>query len=322
MISFILLCVGLALLVKGGGLFVDGSVSIARIWRIPPIVIGLTLVSIGTSLPELVVNLFAAGGGSTDLAIGNILGSNITNILLVLGICSAIYPLSVSKGTVSKEIPLAILATIALGFLANDAFFDGGVSMISRSDGLALLCFFSIFLYYIFELSRRARKDDAVGEDVEQKYTGGKAAVAILFGAALLGFGGKLAVDNAIILAIALNVPQSIIGLTIVAIGTSLPELVTSVIATMKRHSDIAIGNIVGSNIFNIFWILGVSAIVTPLPFAAMFTRDLLVALVASILLFLFMFLGKRDMLKHWQGLIFLGMYFGYVAVLVLQQVL
>lgn len=305
---------GLALIIKGADFLVAGASSLAKKMNISELAIGLTIVAFGTSLPELTVNIFASIQGSTELAIGNILGSNIANILLILGIAALIYPLKVTKGTVWKEIPLSLLAAIAVGLMANDIIIDGALtSKLSRIDGLILLSFFIIFMYYIFGI---AKSDPKSNEANPPKYSVSKSSGLVALGLIALIVGGKLVVDNAIQLATMLNISTSLIGLTVVAVGTSLPELATSAVASYRRNTDIAIGNAVGSNIFNIFWILGISAVVKPLPFQPQSNFDISMVIFASLLLFIFMFVGRRHFLERWQGGLFILTYIAYIALL------
>lgn len=316
MLVYILFVLGFIFLIKGADFLVDGASSIARKLRISPLVIGLTIVSFGTSAPELVVNIISAVKGQGDLAIGNIIGSNISNILLILGISAIILALCVHKGTVWKQIPLGLLAILVVGILVNDALIDKmPESTLSRIDGLILLAFFAIFIYYTFGIAKvqGEEKDRTV-----KRYPTYLSIIMILTGLAGLTFGGKWIVDGAIHIASMLGVSEAIIGLTIVAIGTSLPELATSALAAYKGRADIAVGNVVGSNIFNLFWILGLSATIRPLSFSPALNRDIIVCIIATFLLFIFMFIGKRHELEKWQGGIFVGLYVAYIATLVL----
>jgi len=318
MLTYILFIIGFFLLIKGADLLVDGSASIAKKLKIPSIVIGLTIVAFGTSAPEFIVNIFASVQGNSEIAIGNILGSNIANILLILGISAIIYPITAKKNTLLKEIPLSLLAAVVLGLMANDMIIDGaGFSNITRIDGFILLSFFIIFLYYTFGITK---SDTDIVEKEIKVFSYSKAVVFIILGLAGLVIGGKWIVDGAVKIAEFFNISQSLIGLTIVAIGTSLPELATSAIATYKKQSDIAIGNVVGSNIFNIFWILGVSAIIRPLPFNTSSNGDIAMTIFASILLFLVMFIGKKRVIERWQGVFMVSAYVGYVVFLVLTK--
>lgn len=319
MITYILFIIGFILLIKGADLLVDGSASIAKKFNISNIVIGLTLVAFGTSAPEFIVNIYASAQGNTDIAIGNILGSNIANLLLILGISAIIYPVTAKKNTILKEIPFSLLAIIVLGLMANDIIIDGGTfSGITRIDGFVLLAFFLIFLYYTFGISKI--EEDIVEKDEIKVFSNTKAIVFIILGLAGLVIGGKWIVDGAVKIAELFNVSQSLIGLTVVAIGTSLPELATSAIAAYKKESDIAIGNVVGSNIFNIFWVLGSSAIIRPLPFSSSSNGDIAMTIFASVLLFLIMFIGKKRVIERWQGVFMVASYVGYLVFLVLTK--
>jgi len=314
MITLILFFIGFVLLIKGADYLVTGASSLAYRLGVAPLVVGLTIVAFGTSAPELIVNLFASFNGSADIAIGNILGSNIVNILVILGVCAVIYPLKVQKNTVWKEIPFALLAVVVLAFLASDALIDGAsASFLSRIDGLILLSFFVIFLYYIFGISKQS-PTETNEKPIEMSI--GRSSLLVLVGLIGLAIGGKWIVDGSTVFAQSLGVSEALIGLTIVAIGTSLPELATSVVAAYKKNSDIAIGNIVGSNIFNIFWILGISAFITPLPFAPTMTIDIIVTIGVTLLLFLALFVGKKYTIEKWQGVGFMLLYGVYMVFL------
>jgi len=319
MLTYILFIAGFFLLIKGADLLVDGSTSVAKKLNISNIVIGLTIVAFGTSAPEFIVNIFASIQGNTEIAIGNILGSNIANILLILGISAIIYPLTAKKNTILKEIPLSLLAIIVLGFMANDAIIDDvAFSGITRIDGFILLSFFIIFLYYTFGITKST--NDIAEKNQIKAYGYTKTILLIILGLIGLTVGGKWIVDGAVKIAELFNVSQSLIGLTIIAIGTSLPELATSAVAAYKKQSDIAIGNVVGSNIFNIFWILGASAIIRPLPFNADYNGDIAMTVLASALLFLVMFIGKKRVIERWQGIFMVTTYVGYIVFLILTK--
>ncbi|MDX9913106.1 MAG: calcium/sodium antiporter [Candidatus Moranbacteria bacterium] len=319
MLTYILFVVGFYLLIKGADLLVDGAASVAQRLKISSIVIGLTIVAFGTSAPELVVNVLASFKGNADIAIGNILGSNIANILLILGISAMIYPLKTKENTVWKEIPLSLLAAILLGTMANDLRIDGvAYSGLTRTDGIALISFFAIFIYYTFGIAKV--KDNFDAEVEIKNYSQLKAGVFIIMGIAGLVVGGKWIVDGATKIAELFNVSQSLIGLTVVAIGTSLPELATSAVAAYKKHTDIAIGNIVGSNIFNIFWILGISSIIRPLPFDTTFDFDIVVMVLASAILFFIMFVGKKHTITKREGFLMVSLYVFYLAFLLGKQ--
>lgn len=314
--TLVLFLVGFYLLIKGADVLVDGSVALAKRYGISNLVIGLTIVGFGTSAPELVVNLMSAIQGTTDLAIGNIVGSNIANVFLILGICAAIYPLSVQRNTVFKEIPLSLLAAVTTVVLASDTVIDGmkgaPINILTRTDGIVLLFFFVIFMYYIVGI---ATSNTDQGQEIETKsLTLSATFLYIVGGLGALVLGGNWIVQGAVFLAKSFGISESIIGLTIVAVGTSLPELATSVSATLKRQSDIAVGNIVGSNIFNIFWILGLSAYISPLPLHKDASIDFLFLIASSFVLFLIMFIGKRHTIDRWQGWMFIGVYVCYIV--------
>lgn len=312
--------IGLVLLLYAADSLVRGASSIAKKAGLSALFIGLTVVSFGTSLPELMVNIFASFRGSNDIAIGNILGSNISNIFLILGISAAIYPLTVKKGTVTKEIPLSLMAVVILFVLVNDVLIDGALigSILGRGDGVILICFFVLFMYYTFGISRVSEGTESEEKEVKT-YKFNVAASMVLGGIVGLTVGANLMVDGAVAIARFLSISEALIGLTIVAVGTSLPELATSAIAAYRRHSDIAIGNIVGSNIFNIFWILGLSSIIRPLVFSVQLNSDIIVTAVATVILFLFMFIGKKNILQRWQGVALISMYVIYIIYLILR---
>jgi cation:H+ antiporter len=317
MLPYVLLVIGFVLLIKGADFLVEGAASIARRFHISDLVIGLTVVAFGTSSPELFVNILSSIKGNTEIAIGNVLGSNIANIFLILGVSSIIYPLTVTKGTVWKEIPFSLLAVLALGFVANDQLIDrASASAITRIDGLIFLCFFSIFVYYSFAI---AKTIEGMEDHVPSKQFGmGRSLTWVILGLFGLGLGGKWIVDGAVHVALKFGMSQSLVGLTIVAIGTSLPELATSAVAAFKKNVEIAVGNVVGSNIFNVFFVLGISAVIKPLPFQTRSNIDIGVVILASVLLFVYMFTGRKHSLDRWEGVFFLTLYGAYMAVLVI----
>jgi len=319
MLQYILLVVGFILLIKGADLLVDGASSVGRKLNISDLVIGLTVVAFGTSSPELFVNIFASIKGNADIAIGNVLGSNIANIFLILGISAVIFPLAVGKGTVWKEIPLSLLAAILLGVMANDRLIDKSeFSALTRIDGLVFLAFFIIFMYYTFGIAKRI---EGIDDHIPQKqYSLLKSLLLIVVGLVGLGIGGNWIVGAAVHIASRLGVSQSLIGLTIVAVGTSLPELATSAVAAYRKNVEIAVGNIIGSNIFNIFFVLGLSAVIKPLPFNPGSNIDIGVVILASMFLFLWMFTGKKRSLDRWEGIVLLILYGGYIAFLVYKK--
>jgi len=314
-LAIILVILGLAILILGAEVLVRGAASIAKKLGVAPIVIGLTVVAFGTSAPELVVNLFAAFRGSADLAVGNIVGSNIANILLIMGVAALVAPLKVKSNTIWKEIPFAILAMVVLYVLCNDAFFDGtGFNILGRADGLVLIAMFLIFLVYIFGLAKTEGRAEPVSD-----YTWKMSIFMTLAGIICLFFGGQMLVNNAVSLARLAGMSEALIGLTVVAIGTSLPELVTAVVASYRQHDDLAIGNIIGSNIFNVFWVLGLTSAISPLSFNLAVNFDILVATLAMVMLFSFMFLGRHQRVDRWQGATAVLVYIGYLSFLIIR---
>lgn len=313
--DFLWLAVGLVLVLYGAKWLVNGASSVAKRLNIPDIVIGLTVVAFGTSSPELVANIFASLDGKPDIAIGNVLGSNISNIFLILGITAIIYPLKVHHDTTWKEIPLSLLAALIVFIMANDVWLDGsGDDMISRSDGLVLLGFLGVFLVYTFEISKKVPDDI---HDVETLNPWRTVALIVL-GLAGLAVGGKWFVDGAAGVARQLTISERVIGLTIMAVGTSLPELATSIVAAFKKKADIAVGNVVGSNILNIFFILGVSATIKPLPYNATYSNtDAKMAIAASAVLFLSTRIMSKAVITRLEGVIFAGIYFIYIIFLI-----
>lgn len=312
-LTILFLVAGFILLIKGANFLVDGSSSVAKRFGISSLVIGLTVVAFGTSTPELVVNLISAFKGTTDIAIGNIIGSNIANILLILGITGIVAPIAVKSSTTWKEIPFALLAVLVSAVMANDILFSGAnESFLTRGDGLILLGFFAVFMYYIVGIAK-----NGTDEVEEVKIFGiSKSIALIIVGLLFLVIGGKWIVDAAVFIAKSWGLSEAVIGLTIVAVGTSLPELITSVVAAMKGKSDIAIGNVVGSNIFNVFWILGITSVIKPLPFSDSSNLDMIAVIGANILLFIWMLVGKRHKLERWQSAVFVVLYVVYVSLL------
>lgn len=315
LIDILLITLGMALLIVSANWLVEGASSIAARLGISPLTIGLTVVAFGTSMPELVVNVMASLGGNSGLAIGNVVGSNTINIFLILGIAALVRPINVQSKTVRIEIPFSLLAAIVLFIMANDILFDGmGESVLTRTDGLTLLAFFLIFLYYTFS---SAKSDPlAPASEVKQRKVW-LSITMILVGIGGLVAGGKVIVDSAVSMAQMLGVSDTIIGLTVVAVGTSLPELATSVVAAYKGNSDIAVGNVVGSNIFNVFFILGVSGTLSPLPFHPSANIDLLVTCLASLLLFVFAVVGPGKQIDRREGGAFVLFYLAYLGYLI-----
>lgn len=319
---YVLFVVGFFLLIKGADWLVDGASSIAKKYNIPELVIGLTIVSFGTSMPELIVNLLASIKNSAELAIGNIFGSNIANILLILGISAIIRPLPIQRSIYYTEIPISLAATFMVGFLANANLFTKahGLSL-SRADGAILLLFFALFMTYIYAVSRSKKgMEDMKASDANiDELPKTKSLLFICGGVLALFLGGKWVVDGAVEIAHLFGLSETFIGLTIVAIGTSLPELVTSAVAAKKGQADIAVGNVIGSNIFNILWILGLSAVINPLPFEIISNIDILMMVIASTLLLFAVIVGKQPKITRGQGVLFVVVYVCYLVYLVLR---
>jgi cation:H+ antiporter len=317
LINLLLLTAGFIALVYGANKMVDAASDLALRLNVPKIVIGLTIIAFGTSAPELAVNVLAAVNQNPEIALGNVIGSNILNILLILGLAAFITPLSVKTNTTWIEIPLALLAALLVLASISEQWLGqaGEAALISRTDGLFLLAFFIIFLVYNFQLARQGSID---GLGIETKlYPLPKAILFIVLGLGLLLVGGQLIVSNAVVIAQQFGLSERLIGLTVVSIGTSLPELATSVAAARKKSVDLAIGNIVGSNIFNVFLVLGLSALITPIPVSPEALLDVLVSILASALLFFFLFTGKGRQLERLEGGIFLFIYAAYLGFLI-----
>lgn len=311
--QFLFFILGFVFLIYGGNFLVDGASSLAKHFKISDLVIGLTIVSFGTSAPELVINIMASVEAKGEITIGNIIGSNIANILFILGIASLISPIRVKSSTIWKEIPFSMLAVLVFFIISNDTIINGYKdNFVSRSDGLILLCFFIIFLSYIVVLTKQSINE----EIIPSKY--GKFTAFLFFLVGLLGLilGGKMVVDSGSNIARYLGVSEALIGFSLIAIGTGLPELFASVIAAYKKNSDIAIGNIVGSNIFNIFWILGISSIIRPIPFPLIFNFDVIILIISTSILFVFMFTEKKYTLYRKEGVLFLSLYIFYLIYL------
>ncbi|MDQ0428556.1 cation:H+ antiporter [Planomicrobium stackebrandtii] len=284
--TYFLLLVGFALLIKGADYFVEGASKIAQSLRVSPLLIGLTIVAFGTSAPEASVSFIAAFEGNSDVAIGNVVGSNIFNITFILGVTALVFPLMVQSETIRKEIPFALLGAVALLLLISDIQLgSSGSNLITRTEGLILLLFFVIFLYYIFEVARKDRMNIEENPADIANISKMKNTFLTIGGLAAIVFGGNLVVENSIQIALSLGMSETLVGLTIVAVGTSLPELVTSITAALKKQVEIALGNIIGSNIFNIFFILGTSAAISPLTVDSKIFLDVWVMIAVSILL-------------------------------------
>ena len=313
----VLIAAGFVLLIKGADWLVEGASTLAKKYKVSDMVIGLTIVAFGTSTPELVVNSIASVGRHSDIVYGNIIGSNIVNLFLILGIVGIIYPIRVPSNTARNEMPISIFAIGVLYLLSNQLLFQRQ-NQLSRIDGFILLLMFAGFLFYVFQ---QMKTDRALREDVHvHKMPGWKIFLYIFAGLAGLVIGGKFVVDNAVKIATVLGVSEKIIGLTIVAIGTSLPELVTSVVAALKKNSDIALGNIIGSNIFNVFFILSISALINPVDYNTSFNTELYLLGGGTLTLFAAMFTGGRRKLDRWEAAILLAIYLFYTGWLIAKE--
>lgn len=316
MISILLLIGGVIAVLIGANLLVDGASSLAKKLQVSDLVIGLTVVAFGTSTPELTVSVFSSMQGEVDLALGNVVGSNLFNTMVILGIAAMIYPLQVHSNTIWKEIPMSLLAALVLLALVSDRWLDGAANPgISRAEGLALLGFFSIFLYYTFLVAKNTPPKEL--HNVVKTYPVYLSLLMVAGGLILLVVGGRWIVIGAVEIAERLGMSKSIIALTIVAAGTSIPELATSAVAAFKKNADIAVGNVVGSNIFNIFMILGVSAVIKPLGLGSITILDISLVAVISLVLFI---KSYNYTVSRVEGGLLLLMYVAYVVYLILQS--
>ncbi|ONI38099.1 sodium:proton exchanger [Candidatus Epulonipiscium fishelsonii] len=315
--EYILLLVGFILLIKGADFFVEGASSIAATLRVPSLIIGLTIVAFGTSAPELAVSVTSALSGANAIAVGNVIGSNIFNILMVVGISAIIFPLKVEKSILLKEFPFTLMGTAVLLILSYDTKLNGtNIDVISKSDGWILLIFFGIFLYYLVESALTARKNSQPEDEIETMSMA-KSVIMSIGGIIGIVLGGDVVVENATIIALKLGMTEGLVGLTIVAIGTSLPELVTSVVAAKKGESDIALGNVMGSNIFNMFLILGVSTVINPIPVTHEVFIDII--FMGITVLVAFIFAATKRTIGKVEGSIFVISYIAYMAYIIMR---
>ena len=318
----LLLAVGFAFLVKGADFFVDGSSSIAKKLKVPPIIIGLTIVAMGTSLPETAVSVTASLVQNNELAVSNVVGSNIFNLMFVIGVCSILTPIMVQKATVVRDIPLSLGCALFLLVLGISGLGDKAGMTLGHADGVIFLI---VFAGYIFTMVRSAMKARAAGQKVEiegveecdnmKELSYGKSILFLIVGAAAIAFGGDLTVDTASRIAIELGMSQTLVGLTIVSIGTSLPELVTSVVAARKNEVDMAVGNAVGSNIFNILMVLGISSAISPVALIWENIIDIVLLMVFSVMVWIFA--GTRKKIERKEGIIMVVVYLVYCAYII-----
>ena len=323
MFNFLILIIGFGLLLKGAAYFVDGSSSISLKLKISPLIVGLTIVAFGTSTPELLVSSLASLQGANNLAFGTIVGSNIANIALVIGISALFVTLTIRSVIVAREVPFMILSILVLIVLVFDERLTGGSqNILSRSDGIILIFFFSIFIYYLFSSALKSRAEGfLVRWEIHKdritstaKLSTAKTTLYFLGGLGMIIVGSKLVVDSATDLSQILGVGQGFIGLTIVALGTSLPELATSLTAAFKKEVDIAVGNMIGSNIFNVFFVLGITAIISPITFDTALAQEIVLMLFVFVLFFIFALNRRR--INRYEGAILLGMYIFFLGFL------
>jgi len=308
--DYFLFFFGFVILIGGASLLIDGAANIGRRLGIPSAITGLTIVAIGTSLPELIINVFATANGNTDLAISNVLGSNVINILVIIGITAIISPIPIFKHTYFRDIPFSLLAVGILFVMVQDRWFTATqTNVVGMTDGIIFLSLLAIFLYIYFRSSKHSPPE----EKKQKQHPVWMALVFILLGIGGLYFGGKWIVSEAVNMAAVMGMDESSIGLTVIAMATSLPELVTSIMASLKGNSEMAIGNAVGSCIFNILLVLGVSSLIMPLPFQPASLLDLIMLLIASVTLVVFVYTGKGRKISRIEGLLMLGMYGGYL---------
>ncbi len=309
--NILLLIVGFVALIKGADIFVDGASSTAQNFKVPKMLIGLTIVAFGTSAPELAVSMSALASGSSDMVLGNVIGSNILNILLILGIAALIKPIAVKDNTVRKELPLVLLISTLLVVLFLDTVFAGAsANQITRSDGIVIILFFSVFLYYLLALAKQKKEPKSTEEEPQFKL--GKSLLFVLIGLAAIIIGSDLVVDNASSIASALGISERIIALTVIAFGTSLPELVTTVVSAKKGEQDLLVGNIIGSNIFNICLVLGIPVVIFGGIAESSFQMlDLVMLIVSAALLFIFSKTSKQKISRP-EGAIMLAVFAVY----------
>ena len=312
LLPLFLLIIGFAALILGAEWLVNGATSIGVKAKLSPLIIGLTIVAFGTSLPEMIVNVFSCIKGSPGLAIGNIIGSNTMNILLILGVSSMIYPIDVSRISIRRDIPAGFIATFAITLMAND-FFRGTSGTINWVEGLVLLGMGFIYLWITFkkDSEHSENSETSEGSETPAELPWGKTIFQLILGIIGLYLGGELVSNNAQKLALSWGMSESTVGLTVVATATSLPELITSIVAALKKNSAIAIGNVLGSNILNIFMVLGVSSLIIPLPFDSKMNQQLLILFAANAIMLTTVFTGKGRMISRFEGFI---LTLGYVA--------
>lgn len=314
-LSIMLVVAGFAALILGANWLVGGASALAKKYNISDLAIGLTIVAFGTSAPELVVSVIASVNGYSDIVLGNVIGSNNFNLFIILGVSGLILPITIQSSTAWKEIPITLFVSVLLLFMLNDFSF-AGEGNITRTDGFILLALFVLFLFYVYVQMKKSKEIEI---EPYQKRTTFAIFGLILVGLSGLVIGGQLVVNHSVLIAKELNVSEKIIGLTIVAAGTSLPELLTSIVAALKKNSDIAIGNVIGSNIFNILFVLSISSIISPVEVHTVFNTDIYVLIGGTVFLLLAMLTGKRKTLDRWEAFILLIFYLLYTFYLTLK---
>ena len=315
---FVLFVIGFVILIIGANTLVDGASSVGAKMKMSPVVIGFTIVALGTSLPELIINVFASARGETDLAVTNVLGSNIMNTLFIIGTSAFIYRIIPGRKTVITLVPISLFAAIVLGAFANIRFNDPALPhAISRIEGIVMVVLLVAYLLFSYLFSKS--ESELIPDEIKT-FTTGRSAAMIAGGVAGLYFGGTWVVDGAVALATEFGMSSALVGITIIAVATSLPELVTSTIAALKKNSGVAIGNALGSNIFNVFLVLGVSSIIRPLPFNTALNFDMGVMIVSNLVVALFVYLGRGRMITRLEGALMMLVYLGYISWLVLNN--
>jgi cation:H+ antiporter len=316
-LNVVLLLAGFVTLIKGADFMVAGASSIARRMKVSMLIIGLTIVAFGTSAPELTVNIINSYNGRNEAIFGNVIGSNIFNLLFILGFTGTIYPLVVQKKSVKYEVPISLVAVFILWALVNDVKLKGAEQdILTRLDAILLLVGFLFFMYYIY----RSMQEQSDSEENIKEYTVFISIVMIISGIAMLIGGGYLVTENAVGIAQKFGLSDKLIGLTILAVGTSLPELATSVVAAYKRSTDIAIGNVIGSNIFNFFFIMGINGLIKPVAYISVLNTDMYVLVAGTVVLLITMFTLSRNKLDRWEAVILLMSYFGYTCYLIIRN--
>jgi len=326
-VNLTFLILGFIFLIKGADILIEGASSIAKKFGVSSFFIGLTIIAFGTSAPELIVSTLASLKGSAGIALGNIIGSNISNTLLILGASALVAPLVVRKKTIKTEIPFSLLSILAVFILANDFLINKiSPNNLSRIDGLILILFFSIFIFYTFGISREKEglieKTLEEIEEIEEHPKKMKTFLSIFYiilGIIALAFGGNLIVKGALGISYALGISETLVGLTLVALGTSLPELAASLTAAKKGHTDMAVGNVVGSNIFNLLWVLGLSAVIRNISFSVFLNIDFIILFLITILLLFLIYFGKKNILGRGEGVFLLFIYAFYIVFLILR---